>query len=96
MPAPVEFTLVFLSDAMILTKTRRDWRAWQAAYADSYRSSLDIGPLESAAEYMEFDYPDWFAAPGRHWRGCLEELAACRHLQSAVFDVPETTKEDRR
>ncbi|OWU83705.1 hypothetical protein ATO6_17765 [Oceanicola sp. 22II-s10i] len=93
MPGDVEFWLVFLDDAMILTKVRADW---SARYPNSYRTDIALGPAEAAADYLEFDYPDWFGDTGRTWAGCVADLAAARHLQSAVFDVPEPKESPRR
>jgi len=96
MPAPVDVTLVFLSDAMTLTGTRRDRRDRPSARVPGRRTGIAPGPLQSAADDMTFDHPHRAPAKGRHRRGCSETPAPRRHLQSAVADVPETTKEARR
>ena len=80
----------------MLTTERRDWRDWQSRFPASFTTSVDLGGLETAAEYMEFDYPGWFGTTGRTWRGCLRDLAASRHLTTTLFDVPQEKPKMRR
>ena len=60
-------TLVFLDNAMVLSKRPfADWRAVQDQYPD-YKTNLTPDQPAHLAEYLAFDYPDMPEATGRDW-----------------------------
>ena len=65
-PAPA-LTLVFLDNAMVLSKRAfADWRAVQDHYPD-YKSNLSPEQPAPLAEYLACDYPDMPEALGCSW-----------------------------
>ena len=86
-PGPA-LTLVFLEDAMVLTKrTFADWRAVQDRYP-SYRTSLSPEPPSDLASYLSEEYPEMTEATGRSWREVIAGFLASG-AEDLVLCAPE-------
>ncbi|RLL71848.1 hypothetical protein [Paenirhodobacter hankyongi] len=69
-------TLVFLEDAMVLTKrTFADWRAVQEHFP-RYKASLEPDVPAHLVEYLSFDYPDMPEATGHDWSEVVAAFVA--------------------
>lgn len=69
-------TLVFLEDAMVLTRrTFADWRAVQDHYP-RYKASLAPDGPAHVAEYLSADYPDMPEETGHGWSEVVAAFVA--------------------
>ena len=77
-------TLVFLENAMVLSKRPfADWRAVQDHYPD-YKANLTPDSPAHVADYLAFDYPDMPEATGRGWPEVVAAFVASEADEMAL------------